>query len=381
MKSWKDDPRAKINPLFNENRLKLGVFGLNSGHQIMTTAPDRYVADWARCDSCGHLIDEYGIETMVSLMGWMGNPELEPFTWGAALCGRYAHPAFISTFHMQLMHPTFVAKAAATIDLVSGGRFGMNVVAGFNPATFEAFGGDLPKHETRYAQADEFMDLLKRLWTAESHFSFEGQFYNIAKVVSNPRPIQHFPAVMNAGQSGRGRDFACKHADMAFTLLHEDLDEVRAQIKDYKAHARDAFNREVQVWTHGHIVIRETEKEAEDFLNYYAVEHADHEKIKAWVASIGASGGNPDAKMLAKLHKNWAAGAGTRLVGTADQVAEKLSKLADCGLDGMLWNTIEPERLLGQAGRELLPRLEAMGVRKPMRTIAKRAGQSIFRPD
>ena len=369
MQSWKDDPRSATNPLFNENKLKFGVFGLNSGHQIMTKAPNRYVADWDRTDAAAAACDKLGIETLVSLMGWFGNPEHEPFTWASALSARYRNPTFISTLHMPLMHPTFVAKAAATIDKISGGRFAINVVAGANPGTMSPFGVGLEDHETRYAHAAEFMELLKRLWTDETHFSFSGRFYNISKALSNPKPIQHFPPVMNAGTSGRGKDFACKYADLVFTLLEPDMEDARAQIAEYKNYAREQYQREIQVWTHGYTVIRETEKEAEEFLNFYAVEHADTEMITAWVKALGASSETDDPVKLARMHSHWAAGNGTRLVGTADQVADKMTKLANMGLDGILWNTIEPENLLAIAGRELLPQLEANGIRKPFKKV------------
>jgi dimethylsulfone monooxygenase len=369
VKSWKDDPRSETNPVFGENKLKLGLFGLNSGDQIKTLAPDRYIADWARSDASMQALDALGLDIMVSLSGWLHTAELEPFTWATALGARHPGPAVISTMHVQLIHPVFAARAAATADHITGGRFGLNLVAGFNPNTFAPFGAQLEDHETRYAHAAEFVDLLKRCWTAEESFTFEGRFYQSRNVLLRPQPIQHLPPLMNAGMSGRGRDFACKYADMVFTILEPNLDNACKQIAEYKRIAREQFDREVQVWTHGHIVLRDTEKEAEDFLNHYAVEHADHEGIAKWLATLGASAPpNVDAATLARLNRDWAAGSGTRLVGTADQVADTLKQLSDIGLDGLIWNTIEPENLLRYVGRDLLPRLEAAGIRKPRKT-------------
>lgn len=366
MKSWKDDPRSETNPVFGESKLKLGLFGLNSGDQIKTLAPDRYVADWNRSDSAMARLDEAGLDIMVSLSGWLHSPELEPLTWAAALGARHPGPAVMSTLHVQLFHPVFVARAAATADLVTRGRFGLNLVAGFHPGTFAPFGTQVEDHEARYAHAAEFVDLLKQCWSADAPFDFAGRFYNGKNIFLRPQPIQTFPPLMNAGMSGRGRDFACKYADMVFTILEPDLDAAQAQIQSYKRHAKEQFDREVQVWTHGHIVIRDTEKEAEEFLDYYAGKHADHESIAKWLAMLGASAPpTTDPVKLARLNRGWAAGSGTRLVGTADQVADELKKLSDIGLDGIIWNTIEPENLMKYVARDLLPRLEANGIRKP----------------
>lgn len=368
MKSWKDDPRADSNPLFNDNRLKIGVFGLNSGHQIMTLAPERYTADWPRTNDVAAIVDDCGIEALVSLMGWIDHVEHEPFTWAAALGARYANPAVISTMHMQLMHPTFVAKAAATIDAVTQGRFAINVVAGFNPATFAPFGAKVEDHETRYAHADEFMELLFKIWRSEDKFSFSGRFYDVKDVRSTPKPIQQFPPIMNAGLSGRGREFACKHADLVFTLLDEDADTARTQIAEYKRIARENYGRDVQVWTHGYPVVRDTRKEAEDFVRYYTVDQMNKPAIEGWVKALGAAApAGTDPVVIEKLHSHWAAGNGSRMVGTAEDVADEMARLSSLGLDGILLNTIEPERAVGAVAREVLPRLEAAGVRRPFK--------------
>ena len=366
MKSWKDDPRSETNPVFGDSKLKVGLFGLNSGDQIKTLAPDRYVADWARCDAAMKALDQTGLDIMVSLSGWLHSPELEPLIWAAALGARHPGPGVMSTLHVQLFHPVFVARAAATADLVTNGRFGLNLVAGFHPSTFAPFGTQVEDHEARYAHAAEFVDLLKQCWSAEAPFDFSGKFYNGKGIFLRPRPVQSFPPIMNAGMSGRGKDFACKYADMVFTILEPDLADARAQIAAYKQHARDQFDREIQVWTHGHIVIRDTEKEAEDFLDYYAGQHADHVGIAKWLKQLGASAPpTTDAMKMARLNRGWAAGSGTRLVGTADQVADELKKLSEAGLDGIIWNTIEPENLMKYVARDLLPRIEANGLRKP----------------
>lgn len=371
MKRWRDDPRAETNPLFNENALKLGVFGLNSGHQIMTLAPDRYVADWPRTDQTAALVDRFGLEALVSLIGWIDHPEHEPFTWASALGARHPGPAVVSTLHTQLMHPTFVAKAAATIDTITGGRFAMNMVAGANPATFAAYGAQLQDHETRYAHSSEFMELLFRLWIEDSPFSFEGRFYKIDKVVSHPKPVQHFPAIMNAGMSGRGREFACKYADLVFTLLEDEEDVARAQIAEYKRIAREDYGRDVQVWIQGYPIVRETREEAEAFLHYYTVEHANTKQIDGWVKAMGMGAQEgTDPAFFAKMHRRWAAGNGNGFVGTADEVAEDMARLSRIGLDGILFNTMEPEAAVDVVGREVLPRLEALGVRKAARTSA-----------
>ncbi len=357
---------APTNPLFNDNRLKLGVFGLNAGHQIFSTAPERFLADWDRADVAVGMADRLGLEVAVSLMGWGRAVELEPFTWAAALGARYPNIAVIATMHVQLMHPAFVAKAAATIDRVTGGRFGINLVAGTSPDTFGTFGAQLEDHETRYDHAAEFIELVDRFWESQDPFDFDGRFYQIKNSVSQPKPVQRRPAIMNAGLSGRGRDFACKHADIIFTHVSDDRDAAQAAIAGMRSYARETYGREIQVWSHGYAVIRETEQEALDFLDYYAVQNADRPAIEKWVATIGANAApdlTPEERW--KFDRHWGAGGGMPLVGNPEQVAQALANLSDVGLDGVLLNSMEPETMLGHLGAGVLPRLEAAGLRKP----------------
>lgn len=371
MISWKDDPRANTNPVFNDNKLKLGLFGLNTGSNIMTKAPDRYVASWPRTNVTSVALDYCGLEVMCSLMSWLPTPELEPFTWAAGVAAITTHPMVLATMHMPLNHPVFVARAAATIDQISGGRCGLNLVAGANPATFAPFGVKMEDHETRYAHAAEWVELLKRLWTATEPFDFQGQYYQAKRALSLPKPVQSMPVLMNAGTSGRGQQFACKYADLVFTHPDPDDNVARVQLAEIKQFAQREFGRDVQVWTHGYTIIRDTEQEAEDFLNYFAHDHADHEAVSKWTAAIGAAAQDPSIAWKYKRH--WAAGGGTRVVGTPDQVADRLRQLSDIGFDGIMLNSIEPERLARGLATDLLPRLEQMGLRRPAKlSVAQR---------
>lgn len=106
-------------------------------------------------------------------------------------------------------------------------------------------------------------------------------FFKIVKGLSRPRPVQApRPHVMNAGGSATGRRFACEHADICLLLLNSGEPEGWArQIKAYKGFARSEFGRDVQVWTYAPVVQRDTMKEAERCLHYYAVEHEDKANV------------------------------------------------------------------------------------------------------
>jgi len=88
---------------------------------------------------------------------------------------------------------------------VGGGRFTLNVVTGWNKSEIELFGSPLLEHAERYEMADEWITLMKQLWTSEEPVDFDGCYYTVKQALLKPRPIQPYPALMNASGSPVGK--------------------------------------------------------------------------------------------------------------------------------------------------------------------------------
>ena len=205
------DPRAATNPLFNANRMKLGLFAFNGVGNTISNLPPRD-ASWPTNLRVATIADAAGLEALVSYARWKGVPRPEPlpfvphdafesFTWASALAQATRKIAVLATVHIPMMHPLLVAKMATTVDHVSNGRFGINVVAGWNAPEFRMFGKQLKEHDDRYAEGAEWIEILHRLWT-EREFDFDGVYYRIERGESFPKPVQQpYPPIMNAGGS------------------------------------------------------------------------------------------------------------------------------------------------------------------------------------
>ena len=369
------DARSITNPLFNDNAFKLGLFCHNSSVMQMSTVPEKYSPTWPRSLEIARLADAIGLEVIVSFAGWRGafpddpnhpsHREYEPFTWTAAMGAVTRFPAIIGTFHAQLTSPAFIAKAATTIDHITGGRAGLNIVAGASRLAFAQFGRGFEDRDTRYDQADEFIAVMKKFWSADEEFEFAGRFLNVQHGISQPKPIQRpHPALINAGKSERGRHFAARHADIALTHLHGDEDNWRKIIAAYKGLAASEYRRPLQVWTHGYVVVGDTEAEANDYLRHYAEEHADRRWIDAWIAEIGEDMPKLRPDQVAPMSRNWAAGGGQSLVGTPAGIVEKMTKLSRAGVDGILMTALEPEKMLERVRTEVVPLMAQAGLRK-----------------
>jgi alkanesulfonate monooxygenase SsuD/methylene tetrahydromethanopterin reductase-like flavin-dependent oxidoreductase (luciferase family) len=98
---------------------------------------------------------------------------------------------------------------------ITGGRFALNVVTGWHRPELEMFGAAFLDHDVRYDLAVEWLEVIKRLWTAEEEFDYEGKHFKISKGYLEPKAAaEAVSAVMNAGTSGAGKDYAVKYCDV-----------------------------------------------------------------------------------------------------------------------------------------------------------------------
>lgn len=206
---------------------------------------------------------------------------------------------------------------------------------------------------------------MKLLWTAEEEFDYTGRYLSMRKGFAMPKPVQRpFPPLMSAGLSGRGRQFAAKYADVVFiTIDIEDRDNSRALVDSYRRLAREEYGREIQIWCNGYVVQRDTQKEADEYLDYYVVERGDDVALET-LMSIQRPRLQP--RKLDQLKFRFKAGwGGFPLVGTPDRIVDGLQNVAALGIDGVLLNWVDYFDGLRQWQSHVMPRLEQAGLRRP----------------
>jgi alkanesulfonate monooxygenase SsuD/methylene tetrahydromethanopterin reductase-like flavin-dependent oxidoreductase (luciferase family) len=197
-------------------------------------------------------------------------------------------------------------------------------------------------HSERYACSEEWIEIVKRLWTEDETFDFEGKYYKISKGYLQPKPVQDpYPAIMNAGSSDRGRHFAAKYCDVVYTIVRGGgtVDNYRAHVDAYRKLAREEYGRDIRVWSLVNIVQGETEKEARDFYNYYVHEKGDWEAarnvVDTFMLDVNARNIPPE-RVKALQEVMIATWGGYSLIGTKEQVVDGLQAMSRAGLDGVL---------------------------------------------
>jgi alkanesulfonate monooxygenase SsuD/methylene tetrahydromethanopterin reductase-like flavin-dependent oxidoreductase (luciferase family) len=364
--------RRETNPLLNDQPMKLGLFGTNCSYGlIMSHAASSYEITWEHTRSIAQQADRLGFEAMVPVARWKGfggstnfnGNCFETYTWAAGLAEATEHIAIASTSHLPTVHPIVAAKAATTIDRISGGRFALNLVMGWVPPEMEMFGGEQREHDERYAFGQEWIDYTMRLWTEPGSFDVDGSYFEGRDVEAFPKPHQApHPVLLNAGNSPSGIEFSARNVDINFASL-DTLENVKIYTDKVRAKARDEYQRQIDVMTYGLIVCRDTEKEAKAAFQNVIDEGdwgAAGNVIK--IASSGASQSFDHA--VKKMQERFIAGwGGYPLVGTPEQVVEGLQQLNEAGMGGMIMGLIDPNQELSIFEESILPLMREAGIR------------------
>ncbi len=364
------------NPLFNDNRLKIGVFGLNSIGCALTLVPEAHRPSWPGSLAAAKAADRHGFEAIVPYARWKSyvkhdvhhrsSQVMECFAWAAAVSACTSYSAIFATCHVPVFHPVLAAKQAATIDQISGGRFGLNVVAGWYREELAMFGTDLLDHDGRYDQAAEWTDVVRAVWTDDDEVDHHGRHYDVGGAYFEPKPAQApTPVIMNAGGSARGRDFAAQYSDMAFVMFESDEPSAIADaVGAFRSEAMRVHGRCPQIWTPAYVVQRETSAAAREYVHHYGELNGDYEAADAFIEGMVETSSNMPAEVLRGLRlRILEGGGGFPLVGTAEDIAARLSLLSAAGVDGVLLSWIEYEQGIEQFARRVLPLLEAEGLR------------------
>jgi alkanesulfonate monooxygenase SsuD/methylene tetrahydromethanopterin reductase-like flavin-dependent oxidoreductase (luciferase family) len=363
-------------PLYGGNRLKLGVFALNcSGGCAISSAPEAHAIEWRRNVAIARQADLGGFELLVPIGRWRGfggttdynGTSFETFTWGAGMAQATQNIGIMSTCHVGLIHPLVAAKQAVTIDHISGGRYGLNIVCGWSKSEMEMFGAPMLRHDDRYDYAGEWIDIVRRAWTAKAPFDYEGRYLKVHQAVSWPKPLrQPMPPLMNAGGSLRGKRFCAEHCDIAFVLLEPDnMASTRQRITEYRSFAREEFGRDLKIWANGYVVQEDTQARAYAELDRYVIVHGDDVAVENLAQELGVAEKLPSRETYENFKFHFKAGAGGYpLVGTAQSIADALSALADAGLDGILLSWLDYAEGIAAWNERVAPLLRSEGLRK-----------------
>ncbi len=355
------------------NKLSLGLFGANcSGGLAVTTVPERWEASWENNQNAARMADDAGLDFMLPLGRWKGYggitdhnaSNFETLTWASGILASTNNLMAFGTVHVSLFNPVVAAKQMVTVDHIGQGRFGLNIVCGWNNDEFDMLGVDLPQHDDRYDQGQEWIDVISRVWTEEEPFDYDGKFYQVHKTEIYPKPYGGGkPIIVAAGNSPRGREFAARNADMMFTNLRGDISEVPGNVAELKELA-SGYDREIGVFSNVAVVCRPTKKEAEEYYRYYAIENADWDAVEILIEGRGLKKPGVSKEVLRAARIRAAAGNGAQpIVGDPDDVVALMKRLSESGVTALAMGFTNYLEHFPYFREEVLPRLAHAGLR------------------
>ena len=278
------------------------------------------------------------------------------------------------------MSPTLAGRMAATLDQLTSGRIALHVITGGSDVEQQRE-GDWLDHEQRYRRTDEYLDILRRVWTEEQPFDYQGEFYHLRQAHSEVRSWQnpHLP-IFFGGASEDAKRVGARHADV-FALWGEPLAAIKQQIADIRLLASE-FDRQPRFSLSVRPILGPTEADAwaraEAIL--HSVQQSVGDSIKpgqpARLQSVGsrrlldfaAQGQVHDRRLYMPIAQaSGAAGSTTALVGTAAQVAESMLDYYDAGCSAFIIRGFDPLADAKEFGKELIP-LVREGAKQRTRT-------------
>jgi alkanesulfonate monooxygenase len=295
----------------------------------------------------------------------------EAWVMTAALTQLTSTFKYLVAFRPGLQSPTLAAQAAATYQRVSNERLLLNVVVGGDAIEQRRYGDTIGK-DSRYARADEFLEIVRELWSGEE-VNFSGEWYEIegARLLDPPA----WPTVYLGGSSAAAIDVAARRADV-FLTWGEPPAAVAAKL-DTVREAAEREGRELGFGIRLHAITRDTAEEAWAVADRMLSNLSDEQVAKAQsIQKISESEGQ---RRMSELHGGrtdhlevapnlWAGiglvrgGAGTALVGSHEEVADRIAEYHDLGIDEFILSGYPHLEEAYRVGEGLIPVLKSRGL-------------------
>jgi alkanesulfonate monooxygenase len=356
-------------PSHGDGRHLSAARNATAGHTARAARRDpdiSYLAEVARA------ADRVGFEGALTPMGLFCE---DPWLVAAALAGQTRRLKFMVAFRPGLLSPTLAAQMAMTLQRLSGGRLLLNVVVGGDPDEQHRYGDWLP-HDERYARAGEFLEIMRGAWRAEP-VDFKGEHYHVtgATVVRPSTP----PLVFLGGSSDVSQQVAAAHADV-YLAWGEPPDAMRALLDGARAVAGAAGRDDLEFGTRFHVIARDSSAEAWaeagailDGLDPSLVERSQRRfqrsESEGQRRTAALHGGRTDN--LEVYPNVWLGyglvrpGAGATLVGSHEEVAERIEEFHALGLTHLILSGQPHVEEAYWFGEGVMPLLRKRGLLPP----------------
>jgi FMNH2-dependent dimethyl sulfone monooxygenase len=309
------------------------------GGWLRNVEDEKMEASWAYVKRLAQRSEELGFDlTLIAELNLndikgVDAPSLDAWSTAAALAAVTEKlelmVAVRPTFHL----PALLAKQAANIDHISGGRLSLNVVSSWWADEARKYGVSFEQHDDRYSRTSEWLDVVNGVWS-QDNFSFSGKHYRVEGNVLQPKPVSRpRPTIYAGGESPAAKELIAEKADAY--LMHGDPPERAAEKVQDLAQRRTKFSSTpLKFGIAGYAIVRETEKEAQEELRRITdvqQSAAGYANYQQWIA-----GTQLEQRVSLEDYSVSNRGLRSGLVGTAEQVQERIAAFEAAGVELLL---------------------------------------------
>ena len=269
-------------------------------------------------------------------------PSLDAWSTAAALAAVTDRLELMVAVRPSFHPPAILAKQAANIDRISNGRLALNVVSAWWKDEARRFGAAFDEHDDRYGRTKEWLDVVDGAWTHPT-FSHHGKYYNHDDIVLEPKPVSHEgrrrPTVYAGGESDTAKTLISRQCD-AYVMHGDPPDRIAPKVADMRRRREQASEAlgvdlpPLQFGVAAYTIVRDSEAEVReeiDRITNVAEGSPGYGNYRDWIA-------NTKLEQQVSLQDYSVSNRGLRagLVGTPDQVAERVAQFAEAGVDLLL---------------------------------------------
>jgi FMNH2-dependent dimethyl sulfone monooxygenase len=260
-------------------------------------------------------------------------PSLDAWSTAAALAAVTHRQELMVAVRPTFHNPALLAKQAANIDHISGGRLSLNVVSSWWEEEAKKYGVHFDKHDDRYARTSEWLDIVDQAWKAD-HVSYSGKYYRVDDLVLQPKPVSRpRPVIYAGGESEAAKNLISQKCD-AYVMHGDPPEKILPKIADISTRRKKLGLPRMQFGMAAYAIVRETEREAQEELQRITnvkQNAAGYQNYQQWLA-------NTQLEQRVSLEDYSVSNRGLRagLVGTPEQVSERIAEFEAAGVDLLL---------------------------------------------
>lgn len=287
-------------------------------------------------------------------------PSLDAWSTAASLAAVTSTLELMVAVRPTFHEPALLAKQAANIDHISGGRLSLNVVSSWWAQEAKQYGVQFDQHDERYARTREWLAVVDGLWR-EPEFSFDGRFYHIEKAILEPKPVSRpRPTIYAGGESDTARQLIANLCD-AYVMHGDQPHVIGRRIEDMTARRAATGHGPLTFGAAAYAIVRDSEAEAQrELARITDVKQsaAGYDNYQQWIS-------NTQLEQRVSLEDYSVSNRGLRagLVGTPEQVLAQVQAFEDAGVDLLLLQcSPQLEEMERFAAQVIVPYHQARGV-------------------